>query len=242
MLRTVLVHMNILLAFLTLAYPRVVLSILDRSGDLAHKVARLWGRWILAAAGVRVKVRGGHNLSQRSPQVIFSNHCSYFDVLCLLAYLPVQFRWLAKEELFRIPFFGKAMEYGGYLPIDRSNPRRAHKSMVAASERIRAGTSIVIFPEGTRSPDGKLQEFKSGGAILAIRAQVPVVPVAVLGTREIMPKGSLRVRRGEVEIRVGQAIPTEGLTQRDRGALLNRARAAILGLMEEALVGSISGG
>lgn len=241
MLRTVLVHLNVVLAFLALAYPRVVLSILDRSGDLAHKVARLWGRWILVAAGVRVKVRGSENLLQDRPQVIFCNHASYFDVFCLLAHLPVQFRWLAKEELFRIPLFGKAMEYGGYLPIDRSNPRRAHRSMVAAAERIRAGTSIVIFPEGTRSPDGRLQEFKSGGAILAVRAQVPVVPVAILGTHQIMRKGTLRVSPRPVEIRVGPAIPTEGLSQRDRDALLERARQAILRLMEEDSLGFRAG-
>lgn len=233
MFRTVVVNLNILLAFLTLAYPRVVLSILDRSGDLAHKVARLWGRWILASAGVRVRVQGKGNLLQGRPQVVFSNHCSYFDVFCLLAHLPIQFRWLAKEELFRIPLFGKAMEYGGYLPIDRSNPRRAHRSMVAAAQRIRAGTSIVIFPEGTRSPDGKLQEFKSGGAILAIRAQVPVVPVAVLGTHRVMPKGTLRVKPGPVEIRIGEPIPTEGLSQKDREVLLRKARQSILKLMGE---------
>lgn len=232
MFRTVLVNLNILLAFFTLAYPRVVLSILDRSGDLAHKVARLWGRWILASAGVRVRLQGKSNLLQGSPQVVFSNHCSYFDVFCLLAHLPIQFRWLAKEELFRIPLFGKAMEYGGYIPIDRSNPRRAHRSMVAAADRIRAGTSIVIFPEGTRSRDGKLQEFKSGGAILAIRAQVPVVPVAIIGTHEIMPKGTFRVKPGPVEIRIGEPIPTEGLSQKDREDLLRRARQSILRLME----------
>lgn len=233
MFRTIFVNLNILVAFLTLAYPRVVLSILDRSGDLAHKVARLWGRWILASAGVRVRVQGKENLLQGSPQVVFSNHSSYFDVFCLLAHLPIQFRWLAKEELFRIPLFGKAMEYGGYLPIDRSNPRRAHGSMVAAAQRIRAGTSIVIFPEGTRSRDGKLQEFKSGGAILAIRAQVPVVPVAVIGTHRIMPKGTLRVKPGPVEIRVGKPIPTEGLSQKQREDLLSKARQSILKLMEE---------
>ena len=236
-MRSVVVHLNVLMAFFTLAYPRVVLSIFDRSGDLAHKVARLWGRWILASAGVRVRVRGREKLLQGRPQVVFSNHCSYFDVYCLLAHLPIQFRWLAKEELFRIPLFGKAMEYGGYLPIDRSNPRRAHRSVIAAAERIRAGTSIVIFPEGTRSPDGRLQEFKSGGAILAIRAQVPVVPIAILGTYEVMPKGSLRVRPRPVEIRVGEPISTEGLSQRDREDLLRRARQSILKLMEEDGVG-----
>jgi len=234
MLLTVWVHLNVLLAFFTLAYPRVVLSILDPSGNLAHKVARLWGRWILASAGIPVKVKGKEKLLRDRPQVIFSNHSSYFDVFCLLAYLPIQFRWLAKAELFRIPLFGKAMEYGGYLPIDRSNPRRAHESMIRAAQRIKDGTSIVIFPEGTRSQDGKLKEFKSGGAILAIKAQVPIVPVALVGTHDVMPKGSLRVKRRAIELRIGEPISTEGLTQRDRDLVLEKARERILRLLEEA--------
>lgn len=232
MLRTLWVHLNVIAAFVVLAYPRVALAIMDPSGNMAHKVARLWGRWILAAAGVRVKVKGKDKLLKDRPQVVFSNHASYFDVFCLLAHLPVQFRWLAKAELFKIPLFGKVMEYGGYLPIDRSNPRSAHRTMIEAAERIRMGVSIVIFPEGTRSPDGKLQEFKSGGAALALRAQVPVVPVALLGTHEVMPKGSLRVRPGVVEIRVGDPILTEGMTPRDRGQLLTIARRQILNLLE----------
>lgn len=234
MLRTLWVHLNVIVAFFVLAYPRVALAILDPSGNLAHKVARLWGRWILAAAGVRVKVKGKENLLKDRPQVVFSNHTSYFDVFCLLAHLPIQFRWLAKAELFKIPVFGKVMEYGGYLPVDRSNPRRAHRTMMEAAERIRKGSSIVIFPEGTRSPDGKLQEFKTGGASLALMAQVPVVPVAILGTHEIMPKGSLRVRPRAVEIRIGDPIPvpTEGMTRRERERLVVEARRRILSLLE----------
>lgn len=234
MLRTLWVHLNVIVAFFVLAYPRVALAILDPSGNLAHKVARLWGRWILAAAGVRVKVKGKENLLKDRPQVVFSNHTSYFDVFCLLAHLPIQFRWLAKAELFKIPVFGKVMEYGGYLPVDRSNPRRAHRTMMEAAERIRKGASIVIFPEGTRSPDGKLQEFKTGGVSLALMAQVPVVPVAILGTHEIMPKGSLRVRPRAVEIRIGDPIPipTEGMTRRERERLVVEARRRILSLLE----------
>jgi len=232
MIRTVFVHLNVLLATFTLGYSRIVLSIIDRSGDLAHLASRLWGRWILVSSGVRVRVRGQEHILKDRPQIFFSNHTSYFDVFCLLAHLPAQFRWLAKVELFRIPMFGKVMVYGGYIPIDRSNPRAAHRSMTAAAERIRAGTSIVVFPEGARSPDGTLQPFKSGGAILAIWAQVPVVPIAILGTHPVMPKRSLRVTRGKVEIRIGKPIPTDGMRPRDKGVLLSQAREAIAGLLE----------
>ncbi len=233
MIRTVFVHLNLLLATFVMGYSRVVLSSVDPSGDLSHLMSRIWGRWILAGSGVRVRVRGRERILQRTPQIFFANHSSYFDVFCLLAHLPTQFRWLAKVELFRIPVFGKVMEYGGYIPIDRSNARKAHASMVAAAERIRAGTSVVIFPEGTRSPDGKLQPFKSGGAILAIRAQVPVVPVAILGTHEIMPKGSLRVRKGTVEICIGAPISTVGMNPKDRNRLLEQARGELLRLLGE---------
>jgi 1-acyl-sn-glycerol-3-phosphate acyltransferase len=232
MFRTVFVLLNILLGTFVLGYFRVLLAKLDPSGDLPHLMSRVWGLWILASSGARVRVEGRENVLMDRPQIFFSNHASYFDVFCLLAHLPCQFRWLAKVELFRIPFFGKVLAYGGYLPIDRSNARAAHRSMVEAAKRIAAGSSIVIFPEGTRSPDGVLQEFKSGGAVLAIRAQVPVVPVAIVGTHRIMPKGTLRIRPGRVEVRIGQPIPTEGMGARDRDRLLARARDAMSRLLQ----------
>jgi 1-acyl-sn-glycerol-3-phosphate acyltransferase len=244
MIRTVFVHLNILSATVILGFLRIVLSIVDPSGDLPHRMSRIWGKWILAVSGVRVRVRGVEHVRGDGPQIFFSNHASFFDVFGLLAHLPVQYRWLAKVELFQLPLFGKVMSYGGYIPIDRSNPRDAYASVVAAAERIRAGTSIVIFPEGTRSDDGRLQEFKSGGAILAIRAQVPVVPVAILGTHRVMPKGSLRILPGRVEIRIGKPIPTEGMRGKDRDSLLARSRGAMLELFGEsgeAAQSSVSG-
>jgi 1-acyl-sn-glycerol-3-phosphate acyltransferase len=233
MIRTVLVHLSVLLVFMALAYPRIVLSIVDPSGDLGHWVARLWGRCVLVTSGVTVRVRGRENILKGRPQIFFSNHLSYFDVICLLSHLPAQYRWLAKAELFRIPLFGRAMAQGGYVAIDRSHPRKAHQSMLLAAERIRGGTSLVIFPEGTRSPDGKLQRFKTGGATLAIRAQVPVVPVVIVGTDKVLPKGSLRVRKGAVEIRIGSPIPTEGLRTRDRELLLSQVREAMSAMLDD---------
>lgn len=233
MIRTVFVHLNIVFSFLFCAFPQLFLTLVDPSRDLAHGVARVWGRWILFCSGVRVKLRGRENILKASPQIFFSNHKSYFDVFCLLAHLPAQYRWLAKEELFRIPLFGGAMRIGGYIPIDRSKSRKAYRSMVAAAERIRTGTSLVVFPEGTRSPNGNLLPFKTGGAILAIRAQVPVVPVAILGTERILPKDTLRLGKGrDVEIRIGRPIPTEGLNTRDKAKFSEQVREAISKLLE----------
>ncbi len=234
MIRTVLVHLSVLFAVAALAYPRIILSIVDPSGDLGHWVARLWGRCILVTSGVTVRVRGREHILKGQPQIFFSNHLSYFDVICLLSHLPAQYRWLAKAELFRIPLFGRAMAQGGYLAIDRSNPRKAHQSMLVAAKRISGGTSLVIFPEGTRSPDGRLQRFKTGGAILAIRAQAPVVPVVIVGTDKVLPKRSLRVRKGTVEIRIGKPIVTEGLRTRDKKWLLSEVRGAMSAMLEGA--------
>ncbi len=234
MIRTVFVHLNVILSFLVLVILQGLAAIVDPSRDLAHGVARIWGRWILLAGGIKVSVRGAENILRGRPQVFFCNHLSYFDICCLLAYLPVQYRWVAKEELFHIPLFGVAMRLGGYIPIDRSNARKAHRSMVTAVERVKAGTSIVIFPEGTRGQGRDLQAFKSGGAVLALRAQVPVVPVVILGTEKVLPRGTLRVGKGAVEIRVGEPIPTEGLTMRDKRTLLSRVREAMLAMSDGA--------
>ncbi len=232
MIRTIFVHLNVILSFLILVIVQGLASIVDPSRDLAHGVARIWGRWILLSGGIRVTVRGLENILQGQPQVFFCNHLSYFDICCLLAYLPVQYRWVAKEELFHMPLFGLAMRLGGYIPIDRSNARKAHRSMMAAVQRIKAGTSIVIFPEGTRSQSRDLQAFKSGGAVLALKAKVPIVPLVILGTEKVLPRGTLRVGKGPVEIRIGEPISTEGLTMRDKRMLLSRVRETMMAMSD----------
>ena len=195
---------------------------------MVHLYARLWGRLILLASGVKVRVRGLERVQGKGPFIFMSNHLSAYDIFSLLAYLPFQFRWLAKAELFRIPILGWAMRAAGYIPIDRSNPRRALRSMEEAAKRIREGVSVVVFPEGTRSRDGKLGPFRKGGFSLAIKAKVPVVPTAIKGTFEIMPPQSKRImRRGTVYIVLGEPIETEGLTMRDRDELMTRVREGI---------------
>lgn len=201
---------------------------LDRQGKAVHLYARLWGRLILGASGVRVELRGVEELSSRTPYIFMSNHLSAYDIFVLLAHLPFQFRWLAKAELFRIPLFGWAMRAAGYIPIDRSSPREAVRSMERAARRIREGISVVIFPEGTRSRDGRLRPFMKGGFSLAIRAGVPVVPVAIKGTHEIMPPYTKKVlRKGKVVVILGRPIETKGLQMGDREHLMAQLRRAI---------------
>jgi len=190
--------------------PHVVISLFSRTGDLPHLLARSWARFTLACSGCPVVVKGRENIPE-GPAVYMANHVSHFDVFALLAHLEVQFRWTVKKELFRIPLLGLAMRRAGYILIDRANHARAMESMRIAAQKIRSGTSILIFPEGTRSCDGNLiYPFKKGGFHLARDAGVPIVPITVLGTYSILPKGGIRVRPGSITIVIGKPIPTAG--------------------------------
>jgi 1-acyl-sn-glycerol-3-phosphate acyltransferase len=170
---------------------------------------RTWARIILAASGVKVKVIGLDNIDKGRPYIFAANHQSQFDIFTMQGCFDFDFRWLAKKELFQVPLFGRAMHLAGYISIDRSHGRQALKSLKEAAERIAAGTSVILFPEGTRSMDGKLHDFKSGGMVLAIKSGVPLVPVGISGTYEILPKGSLLAKPGQVTIRVGKPIATK---------------------------------
>jgi 1-acyl-sn-glycerol-3-phosphate acyltransferase len=152
-------------------------------------------------------------------------------VFAVVSKVPARLRFVAKQELASIPIFGRAWRACGHVSVDRSDRAAAIESLEAASRRIRdGGLSIVMFPEGTRSPTGELQRFKKGAFVLAIKAGVPVVPVAVIGSRPIMPKGSYRIRKGEIHIRVGEPIPVDGLSHEDRDSLTIRARESVAAL------------
>jgi 1-acyl-sn-glycerol-3-phosphate acyltransferase len=202
------------------------------SPDYLHNYARLWARIGLSLAGVRLKVSGREHLRAGAPVIYMSNHASNFDILALFAGLPGQFRWLAKEELFRIPLFGLAMRRAGYIPLDRSDRKKALHSMTEAAKRIRGGASVVIFPEGTRSADGILQFFKKGGFLIALKAGVPVQPVAISGSFAIMPKSSRRIHGGLIEVRILPAIATAELAAADTGKLLATVQERIGTVLE----------
>jgi 1-acyl-sn-glycerol-3-phosphate acyltransferase len=203
-------------------------AMITRQSDLAHWFARAWGNVNLWAAGVKVEVHGLEHINPSTSYVYAANHQSWFDIFTLLGKLPVQFRWLAKAELFKIYVLGRAMQAAGYIPIDRSNRRQAFESMTIAAQRIKEGTSVVIFPEGTRSPDGVLQEFKKGGFILALHSQHPIVPISLSGSHRILPKrGGWKIQPGRVQLTISAPIPTEGLSTRERDELIRRVRDAI---------------
>lgn len=177
----------------------IICTLFDGSGRAYAFHARLWARIALRMAGVKVVLKGAGQLPA-GPVIFMSNHQSNFDILSLLATLPRRIHWIAKKELFDIPVFGPSMRRGGYIPLDRSDGRKALKSMDNAASIIREGKSVVMFPEGTRSKDRRLLPFKRGGFLLALRAGVPVVPVTINGSGRINPAGAIRLYRGAIDI------------------------------------------
>lgn len=209
-------------------------SFIDPGGNSAHQVAQLWGKVILFFSGVKVELRG--NLDSITPYrscIFMANHQSAFDIFVLLARLPIPFRWVAKEELFKIPIFGPSMRRAGYIPINRANPRDAVKSLSHAVRRIREGISVVVFPEGTRSGDGRLLPFKGGGFILAIRSTAPIIPTAVIGTFEVKKRGGFWVHPRTVIVSFGTPIETKGYKTRDKEVLKNKVFNALSDLLNE---------
>ena len=189
-----------------------------------------WSRDVLSAAGTPVKAEGLDSIPRGQAVLYASNHTSMFDIWALAATLPGSTRFVAKEELGRIPLVGLAMRRAGHIMIDRFNRARAFEAYDQAAETIRSGISPIVFPEGTRSLTGELLPFKNAPFGLAIAAQVPVVPVYVDGTYRILPKGGLRLHPMPIRVQIGEPIPTAGLTPHDRDGLRDRVRVAILEL------------
>jgi len=203
------------------------LGLVDRSGEGVIWVARNWVHWILATCHVEVVSEGLDRIDPKQPYVFMSNHQSVIDTAAIVSTLPVSWRFVAKRELLFVPFFGWALGLGGHVIVDRGNHQRAMQSMKRAAQRIRGGTNVIIFPEGTRSPSGVMGPFKSGGFHLAIEAGVPILPITVSGTNQITPKGSLRIESGRVRILYGKPIPTSDLDLESRSRLKDDVRQAI---------------
>jgi 1-acyl-sn-glycerol-3-phosphate acyltransferase len=217
----------IVLETFVLAIIAISISFFIRTGNAVHIIARLWAKAILVVSRIRVTINGRANIDPSMFYIYMSNHQSNFDIPVLLAHIPGQFRWLAKAELFRIPIFGRAMRGAGYISIDRFNRASAFESISKAAEKIKEGVSVMIFPEGTRSKDGRIRPFKKGGFVLAVDAGVPIVPIIIRGTRLIMAKGNLRIRPGEVLLDIKKPISTAGYTRDTKDDLIDRVRAVI---------------
>ncbi|MGB7758669.1 MAG: lysophospholipid acyltransferase family protein [Bryobacteraceae bacterium] len=212
----------IALATMLMGSLSLLASLVDRTGRTQHRLAHIWGRMLLGVSFIRVRTEGLEKLDRNATYVFVANHSSYMDIPALLAYLPFQFRFFAKKGLYGIPFLGGHLKRAGHIPVDRSSPRASLKSMSEGARVVaRNGTSVLLFPEGGRSPVG-LREFREGAAYIAIKAGVPVVPMALAGMRELLPMGSIHIRSGEAVLRVGHPIATAGMRLSGRAELNQR--------------------
>jgi 1-acyl-sn-glycerol-3-phosphate acyltransferase len=205
-------------------------SLFDRSGDFAHRCARMWSWLILKTTGVRVTVMGEDRLDPTKSYVLASNHQSIYDIPILFATLPLQLRIVAKASLGSFPFLGWHLQRTGHLLVNRNNPGadivRKMRRLVDESH------SLIVFPEGTRSVDGQVGRFKKGSFLVAIGARLPVVPVSVAASRHVMAKGRLMVRPGDVRVTVHDPIPTEGVKRGQVIEFANRVRDILVEKVE----------
>lgn len=208
-----------------------LISLFDRTPPRQLTVARAWARSLLRIAGVKVTIEGLDRIQPGGNYVFVSNHVSYMDIPVVLGNVPEQFLFLAKAELFEIPFLGTHLRTAGHVMVPREDPRSAIKTLQHTAALLHHGRSTLVFPEGGRSESGELQEFKDGAAFLAIRAQIPVVPMAMTGMRHILRMHTLTFHRGHVKLRIGEPISTEGMTTHQRAELTAAVRQKIVEML-----------
>jgi 1-acyl-sn-glycerol-3-phosphate acyltransferase len=224
----------IIIATVILGSLNLAVSFFDPGGRRQVAIAQFWSKVLIKIAGVKLEIEGLEKIDPNGSYVFASNHVSYMDTPVVLGHIPVQFRFLAKKSLFSIPFLGYHLKRAGHIAVPRENPREALKAMANAGRIIREkGISVLIFPEGGRSLDG-LKPFKEGAAYIALNAGVPVVPVALTGTLQVLPMHSLNVRPGHVVMKIGEPIPTAHLTVKDRAQLTREMHDRVAELLDEA--------
>jgi len=229
--RTNLIHIPLMtLATAVCGSLSLLLSFVDKHGRAQYRIAHVWARLLVFLSGCSLTVRGAENLRKYPVGVYASNHTSYMDTPVVFAALPFQFRILAKKELWPIAFIGWYLDRSGQIPIDTRNPRATLHSLAVGVKALRSGMPLFVFPEGGRTPTGELQNFLSGAAYLAIRAQVPLVPIALTGVYDLLPIHTRYLYPGELTATAGQPIDTTGMTPRQTDELTERLRTAIVEL------------
>jgi 1-acyl-sn-glycerol-3-phosphate acyltransferase len=232
MIRTILVVTVALLLILIPAPIVILYSFFARNTDPLYAFGILSIRIVLWVAGVEREVYGQEKIPHGRPVVFMANHQGNCDPPAILAHVP-PVRVLVKKEFFRIPILGLGMRMRGFIPVDRRNRERAIRAVEQAVAALRAGHSFLVFPEGTRSPDGRLQPFKKGVFVMAIKAGVPIVPISISGSSRIMRKGEVAIHPGKVRIIFHDPIPTEGCGIEDREIVRQKVWQAVLAGLEE---------
>jgi 1-acyl-sn-glycerol-3-phosphate acyltransferase len=225
----------ILITFLSIILGLVAFSagFFDKSGNLSHRVSSLWCRLLCRLNGVKIEISGLENILTDRPQIFVSNHQGYFDIFALSGYLPVQIRWVAKASLFKIPFMGWAMSASGYIPVERDNRRKAFEAFNKTLEKLKEGSSIIIFPEGTRSEDGEIGPFKKGSNLIASRSKCPMAPVTIIGSGSIIKKGSAVITPGSVQIIISPLVEPR-TDKKENEEVLESIRETILTTQRDA--------
>ena len=213
-------------------------SLVAKTGRTQHRIARIWARTCLRVSGSRLTINGAENLTKNPVAVYAANHTSYMDTPVVFSALPFQFRILAKKELWSMPFIGWYLNRSGQIPIDTENGRAALSSLSAGVKALRMGMPLFVFPEGSRTPNGDLQAFLSGAAFLAIRAQVPLVPVALSGVYDLLPIHAHHFYPGDLVLSAGEPIDTTWMTIRHADELTARVRSEIAKMLGHPIVES----
>jgi len=218
-LRSLLVFVPLLMLATTLCGAvSLALSLFDATGRRQHRVARFWAWLLLRLFAIRMQVEGTENLPPNTPCILVCNHLSFMDIPTLFAVLPLQFRIFARQGLFSIPFLGWHLTRSRHLPVDDS-AKASLRSLLRAADTVRQGLPVFVFPEGGRSMDGRMQRFIPGAFLLAVRAQVPVVPMVLVGSRDVLPPGSLHLHPFHVTLTILPPVSTQDLTPRQAEAL-----------------------
>ncbi len=216
------------IATIILGIPVMVAGLLSRTGNLAFSISKLWAYTMLAVSFVRTEIKNKEKIQKGTSYIIISNHQSLYDIISLVTTLGIQYRWFIKKEVLKIPIFGYALYASRNIFIDRSNTARAIESINKGIDRLPKGVSIMVFAEGTRSSDGQIHEFKKGGFVTAVRRNIPILPVTVNGSRRVLPKGSLVVKPGKIQVVVGDPIDTGGYTADAIQELIDKTRQAVM--------------
>ncbi len=216
------------LATVILFLPITISALLSSTGNLPFTISQYWARFMLLMTRVSIEVRGFHKIQRGRSYIIISNHQSEYDILALVTSLGIQFRWIIKQELRKVPLFGYALYASRNIFIDRANPESAVRSIHSGMDRLLPGTSVMFFAEGTRSVDGKIHPFKKGGFVMALEQGFPILPVTVNGSRRVLPKKSLTFTPGTIEVVVGDPIETRGYTKDQMPELMDRTRRVIM--------------
>ena len=216
------------IATIILGIPVMFAGILSRTGNLAFSISKLWAYTMLAVSFVRMEIKNKNKILKGTPYIIISNHQSHYDIITLVTTLGIQFRWIIKKEILKLPIFGYALYASRNIFIDRSNTARAIESINKGIDRLPKGVSVMVFAEGTRSPDGQIHEFKKGGFVTAVRLKIPILPVTVNGSRRVMRKGGFTLKPGKIQIVIGDPIDTSGYTTDTVQELIDKTRQTII--------------